>query len=540
MGTTDSTPSAANSSLLKGGAVILMVITVLALRFPAPSSQPVKTVPASLGKNATDTELLAHGRELARLHCAICHEAPAPGIAPRTTWAFDILPAKRVWLGLDPFDADAHIGGTNLVDQSVFPTTPAISAADWRAIGNYYLAESDSVTSLRSEQPSPPPATDLFEVRSIQAEQMPMYSFVKIDPPLRVMYVGNIAQSALQVISPAGDTLVSREFPSEPSAIAVTPRTLYITLFGNMPLSDEANGSLIAMSKPGSGGPGIGVLDTRLRRPTSVASVDLTGNGELDMIVGEQGGYLGALSWMEKQASGYELHALLKQPGIRSLAVADFNRDSRPDIVALLGFGQEGLFVFLNHEGHGFTNTAKHSKHPRWQFADLAVADFNNDGLPDIATANGASDQFNRDREPIPHHHGISLWLNDGKGSFEERRIHELAGAAKVVAADFNGDGNMDLAAIGYTTEPRQLGAEAFVHLENDGKLGFKPHSLPQAADARWSDLDAGDLDGDGDADLVLVARHPGADSIPSVYAKDWHNKRTGMLILFNRTIGAE
>src|SRR5262249_40599744 len=68
----------------------------------------------------------------------------------------------------------------------------------------------------------------------------------------------------------------------------------------------------------------------------------------------------------------------------------------------------------------------------------LAVGDFNGDGIPDLAVADAGD---SRD-----HHGGLRLLLGNGDGTFRPP-VDVVSGSIfiDVAAADFNGDGNLDL-----------------------------------------------------------------------------------------------
>ena len=529
-------PAAETPRELGAGVWIWFAVLVLVplFVFRLPSEDGVETVSPE-GMPATTSEpVVAHGKELARVVCATCHVFPPPDIATREQWAFEILPAKGKWLGVDPFDFEKHPGGEELKDSPVFPERASVSLVEWSAIRNYYLASASAIGGVRTEAVAKPEPWDGFDVQSIPATQQPRNSVVAVDENLGVIYVGNENDSSVEVWSAEGKPITSRAFHSAPSAITVLPQALMIGVVGSRDLSDETNGGLIRMSKPGGAGPPIQVLDDRLRRPMDLAVADLNGDGREDHIVAERGGYLGLLSWMENRDGSFQVHPLLERAGTRAVTVADMNGDQRPDIVAVTSHGYEAIELFLN-QPNGFEQKTIARKHPRWRFSDVAVADANGDGRPDLITANGSVMTFQSDPAPLAADHGVSVWIADAQGGFIERRVRSLAGARRIVSADWDRDGDLDLAAIGYSNQPEALANESLVFLLNDGAMNFSAHTIEAAADAHWSDLAAGDLDKDGDTDLVLVASHPGNDRVPVDILKRWMEKKTGMLILRNR-----
>ena len=131
--------------------------------------------------------------------------------------------------------------------------------------------------------------------------------------------------------------------------------------------------------------------------------------------------------------------------------------------------------------------------------APLLVEDLNGDGLPEIVLA-GAN----------------RIYMNRGGMDFESKKLIPNLGRELMAAtlADFDGDGVMDLFAVGN-------GAVPAVFLgRGDGRFQFppktvriKPVNFPQC-------ISAGDVDGDGDLDVYLAQYKPpyGAGQMPTPY----------------------
>src|SRR5690606_37076475 len=140
-------------------------------------------------------------------------------------------------------------------------------------------------------------------------------------------------------------------------------------------------------------------------------------------------------------------HVLSELPGARKAVIRDFNGDARPDILALLTQGDERIVLYENNGGFNFSEKILFRLPAVYGSSYFEVHDFNDDGHFDILYSNGDNGDISRIQKP---YHGIRVFENDGKGMFREAFFHPMPGASQVMAFDFDGDGDKDLAAISY------------------------------------------------------------------------------------------
>lgn len=435
------------------------------------------------------------------------------------------MPSMALWLGIEPPNYEALSDGKILEEAKVYPNAPMLSEKEWLAICDYYKAEAP-------ERQTPPrrPRVEMglksFRARKVNFHSgAPMISLVRIDAPRQRLYVGDAFANIFATLDSTGKVLSKDRLASPAVSLQANNSGLLVTLIGRLFPSDQTEGAALVLPE---GSP----LLKGLRRPTDVRSGDLNGDKRDDLVVCEFGNRLGALSWHENLGNGqYRRHELLDRPGAIRSELRDMNGDGTLDIIVLTAQAREGLYVYYN-EGEGrFRVETLLEQHPAFGYADFQLIDWDKDGDIDLLTVNGDNGDYATPHKP---YHGIRLYLNDGKNAFKEVYFFPMEGAYKVMPTDFDLDGDLDLAAIAFY--PDFAEPLSFVLLENRGTLQLKPFTLPEADAGRWMVMDAGDLDGDGDTDLVLGSFVMGPTTIPvsTALRERWKNEGAALLILEN------
>lgn len=221
----------------------------------------------------------------------------------------------------------------------------------------------------------------------------------------------------------------------------------------------------------------------------SFSVFDIDGDGDQDVAVG--GKFEERGRWFEQRENNTyteRLFPFAEILGLRSLKAEDLDHDGDADILAV-GLHDKTLSWFAN-DGKGNFSEKKLISTKNGMYGQAYTADIDLDGDQDI---------FYADRDTL------GWFENDGNGQFIKQHLIDdySVGTITFAAEDFDLDGDIDVISTGYG----HFGY-VFFHV-NDGMGNFT------RLNSNFSNRDDGivqaaDLDGDGDKDLLLSSVYKG------------------------------
>ena len=253
-------------------------------------------------------------------------------------------------------------------------------------------------------------------------------------------------------------------------------------------------GILLALSPAASAqftaAPGSPIAVCTFCFPIWVAVADLNGNGPQDLAIADPNADTvtvlignGTGEFLPGPDSPYVVGTNPK-----SVAIGDFNGDGLPDL-AVANANDGTVTVLLNSKSGVFTAATNSPFAVGADPTSMVEGEFNKDGKLDLAFANELGNN-------------VTLLLGNGSGGFTAATSSPFAvgnGPHSLVAADFNGDGNLDLAVANATDGTVTV-------LLGNGSGGFTAASgspFPAGADPIF--VAEGNFNGDSKPDLALV-----------------------------------
>jgi hypothetical protein len=234
--------------------------------------------------------------------------------------------------------------------------------------------------------------------------------------------------------------------------------------------------------------------------PYEVVATQLTTSGNVDLVFAD---YLSnqVVTLLGNGDGSFQKPIQLSAPAPASLAIGDFNEDGINDVAVLesSGTGDGAIAIFLGDGKGGFKLSS--SSRTGGSSISVAVADFNGDGHLDVVVSNNRGT--------------VMTFFGDGHGKLGGRKGYKVTGGPFGIAAgDLNGDHHPDLVAT-------QVHNGSVAVLINDGTGHFQKPVIYSAGDCCGPvGVKIDDLRNNGKQDLVIA------------------NINAGMVVLLNKGDG--
>ncbi len=236
-----------------------------------------------------------------------------------------------------------------------------------------------------------------------------------------------------------------------------------------------------------------------------VEAFDVDNDGDLDVLITQYLGCAGGSGNYKALLCKNQGNALFDPPSILTtylnteiIGHGDLNGDGNEDVVLT----SDGVEVYLGNGDGTFQPRQRFATD--WGAKHLVVADLSGDGVLDLATYNFGDTTSGSGGE------SLSVLLGNGNGTFQPRVIYaasyspDLGNPKGLRAVDVDADGDLDLVGGNYGSNDVSL----FV---NQGSGAFAAQ-VRFGAGMTTLDVDAADFDGDGRVDvLALVGTPPSA-----------------------------
>ena len=481
-------------------------------------------------------ESAMNGMELAMIYCDSCHAYVPPGQLDKNTWQ-TVLTRMGYFMGfreegVNPLSGLPLEEALRLEVGNVYPLSPIMSDSSWMKIQSFILREAPDTLPLPQKPTLPVTTRFKSSLEKTSLGGFPMVCMLDYDEDYQRLYLGDING----LVQELDQNLEVTNFTKLPNPIVKTIRNLqsdelYMLDIGFIDSKDLQYGAVgttdLATFSHRT------LLFEELPRPVDMAISDLNGDQQEDIVVCGFGNQVGKLSWFRKSENTYQEHILVRKPGAIKLDVLDLDHNSTDDILVLFGQGDESLVAFLNDGRGNFERKLILRFNALHGSSDYELVDMNADGNLDLVMTNGDNGDFSQVLKP---HHGVRIYINQGDFSFEESYFYPMYGAYQCVVRDFDEDGDQDIFISSFYPDFTSDLSNSLVYLENNGDLSFESFRIKDANAGRWMVLDAGDVDQDGDEDIMIGAYTLGPGNVPEDLRRKWFESETHVMILYNQT----
>jgi hypothetical protein len=207
------------------------------------------------------------------------------------------------------------------------------------------------------------------------------------------------------------------------------------------------NGDTAMIRSSGDAGPGLAV-DLPTYGALTAATADFDQDGVLDLVVSS--GSSCNVTYAPADPGRTITRGFASVPEAPNIAVGDFNRDGLPDLAAVSYFDGYPLSVYLNDGRGSFASSGSYptaekapviNDDPLYSGASVATGDIDGDGILDLAVVN---DYFTNERGAR-----LRVFTGTGDGSFTLNRTIAVGSSLFVIVKDLDADGKAEIVVSG-------------------------------------------------------------------------------------------